>query len=65
MTIERRQQSPALLGNTLERISPPKKAMKIEELTPQFIGVRKDVKRIKMIYGPYKLKAANVGYEAW
>jgi hypothetical protein len=36
---------------------PKKKAMKIEEIPAKFPGA----KRIRMLYGPYKLKAANVG----
>jgi hypothetical protein len=36
---------------------PKKKAMKIEEMPPKFPGA----KRIKLLYGPYKLRAANVG----
>jgi hypothetical protein len=36
---------------------PKKKAMKIEEIPPKFPGA----KRMRLLYGPYKLKAANVG----
>jgi len=37
---------------------PARKAYKIEEIPPQR---RKDAKRIKVTYGPYTLRAANVG----
>jgi len=36
------------------------KAIKIEELTPQFASIRPDAKRVKLTYGPYILRAANV-----
>ncbi|KAF2402560.1 hypothetical protein EJ06DRAFT_547834 [Trichodelitschia bisporula] len=37
------------------RTATPKKAMKVEEITPRFAGA----KRLRLQYGPYKLKAAN------
>ena len=38
---------------------PPKKAYKIEQIKTQTSVP--EAKRVKIIYGPYKLRAANVG----
>lgn len=44
------------LGSLMGR-APSTKAAKVEFITPK---IRKDAKRIRLTYGPYKLRAANV-----
>jgi hypothetical protein len=46
-----------ILGGLVANRIPRVKAIKLETLKPTFPG--DDVKRVKMTYGPYKLKAAN------
>jgi len=45
-------------GLGLSGKSQPTKAAKVEFIEPK---IRKDAKRIRLTYGPYKLRAANVG----
>jgi hypothetical protein len=45
-----------MLGSLTNSFAPKAKAMKIEELTPRNLGAR----RIRMTWGPYKIKGANV-----
>jgi hypothetical protein len=44
-------------SNLMANIIPPIKAYKIEEIKPRF---RPDAKRIRLTYGPYKLKGLKV-----
>jgi hypothetical protein len=46
------------MGGMASLFIPPKKAFKIEHMKP--LTDVPGAKRIKIIYGPYKLKAANV-----
>jgi hypothetical protein len=46
-------------GPLMAKFLQPKKAMKIEEI-PSL--VRKDAKRVRMTYGPFKLKGREVGH---
>jgi hypothetical protein len=49
----------AMSANFMANIIPPIKAVKIEEIKPRF---RPDAKRIRLIYGPYKLKGLKVTF---
>jgi hypothetical protein len=54
--IEKRQRGPFGLGSLIPL---KQKAFKVESISP--ISKVEGAKRLKIIYGPYKLGAANVG----